>query len=159
MLSGSFLLLSPSPLLSWFHYSRGTPRVVNPHINHLSLVGICQQDPTVAKIETVMTEGKDQVGKIKRKVHLITSPHFFNSVLINHPVHFSFIILILLFFFSTPAASILRPYFSIPCSCLVNIQDIESIIWGLDMGKRWVCPSIVDVDAFLEWNSNLLSDR
>lgn len=44
-----------------------------------------------------MTEGKDQAGKIKRKAHLITSPHFFNSVLINPPVHFSFIILILLY--------------------------------------------------------------
>lgn len=111
MLAGSFLFPSPFSLsrLLWLQYgcSQGCEP---PH--KFCKSGMCQQDPTVVKREALMAKGKDQVVQIKRKLHLITSPPFFTSVLMHPPVHFSFTVPILSYSsLSNPCCPYLKPLF------------------------------------------------
>lgn len=136
MLDRSFFLPSPFPFSQLLSLECGYPEGYEPpQMSPKSIM--CQQDPISAKIKAVMAEREDQVEKKEknRKCHLITSPRFFTSVLINPPVHFSFIIPILSYSSPTPVAPILTPCFSTPHFCLVHIQDRETIIRGLEMGR------------------------
>lgn len=87
MLTTSFLLPFSADLTKTSHNPQGCEP---PRKSCKS--DMCLQGPIGAKIQAVITKGKDQVVKIKRKLYLITSPQFFHSVLLNPSVRFSFII-------------------------------------------------------------------
>lgn len=134
MLDRNFFFPSIVPFSQLLSVECGYPKGYEPpQMSPKSIM--YQQVPIFVKIEAVMAE-RDQIrGNKNKKCHLITSPHFFTLVLINPPLHFSFIIPILSYSPPTPVAPILTPDFSTHHFCFVHIQDRETIIRGLEMGR------------------------